>query len=562
MTSTTPRARLAIIGCTFVALAACASSSATTAVNSTTAIDSTSSSTSRLATTVPLDIATTQVPGTAVQTSQVSTTSAVTTTTVHASSGPRPGATTLHLKAGPFDIQPGQNNIDTTFTGVQQPSGPGWIVGFRPNLHFDDPAKQNRLGTIPAVDDVHLHHGVWLSFPHKDATRPSLPAERFFAAGEEKTTLTLPEPYGYRFAAGDHWVLNYMLHNLRDDTKKVWITYDVDFIPDTAPQAASVSSARPLWMDVQNGSVYPVFDVLMGAGTHGTYTYPDQASNPYGSGPHLNAWTVDRAGVLIATAGHLHPGGLHTDLWVTRSGKKSRLFSSVANYYEPAGAVSWDVSMTATRPTWRAAVRQGDVLSISATYDSARASWYESMGIMIVWMGAPSAAAPDPFATKVDGPGVLTHGHLAENDNHGGANFLGYVDLTNEAAVPSTPAPPSIDIQNWVYAVGDMGGATAVPTVQAGQPITFHNSDANIGKGQWHTITSCRAPCNKSTGIAYPLADGPVIFDSGELGLGGAPTANRDAWTWTVPAGTPAGTYTYFCRIHPLMRGAFRVTTP
>ena len=107
-----------------------------------------------------------------------------------------------------------------------------------------------------------------------------------------------------------------------------------------------------------------------------------------------------------------------------------------------------------------------------------------------------------------------------------------------------------------------MGGATAVPTVQAGQPITFHNSDANIGKGQWHTITSCRAPCNKSTGIAYPLADGPVIFDSGELGLGGAPTANRDAWTWTVPAGTPAGTYPYFCRIHPLMRGAFRVTTP
>ena len=87
--------------------------------------------------------------------------------------------------------------------------------------------------------------------------------------------------------------------------------------------------------------------------------------------------------------------------------------------------------------------------------------------------------------------------------------------------------------------------------------LTYDNLDANIGRGQWHTITACAAPCNQSTGIAYPLADGPVIFDSGELGLGGPPTADRT--TWTIPADLPPGTYTYFCRIHPSMRGAFRV---
>jgi plastocyanin len=48
-------------------------------------------------------------------------------------------------------------------------------------------------------------------------------------------------------------------------------------------------------------------------------------------------------------------------------------------YYEPAGAVSWDVSMTVTPPDWRVAVKQGDVLSISTTYDSRRASWYEQI---------------------------------------------------------------------------------------------------------------------------------------------------------------------------------------
>ena len=29
--------------------------------------------------------------------------------------------------------------------------------------------------------------------------------------------------------------------------------------------------------------------------------------------------------------------------------------------------------------------------------------------------------------------------------------------------------------------------------------------------------------------------------------------------TWQTPKNLPVGTYTYFCRIHPFMRGAFRV---
>ena len=121
--------------------------------------------------------------------------------------------------------------------------------------------------------------------------------------------------------------------------------------------------------------------------TDGTFTYPDQADDPYQGGTPLNQWTVDRDGVLIATAGHLHPGGLHTDLWVTRGDQTAHAFRSDAQYFEPAGAVSWDVAMTATTPDWHVAVQAGDVLSTTATYDSALASWYESMGIMVVWMG-------------------------------------------------------------------------------------------------------------------------------------------------------------------------------
>ena len=81
-----------------------------------------------------------------------------------------------------------------------------------------------------------------------------------------------------------------------------------------------------------------------------------------------------------------------------------------------------------------------------------------------------------------------------------------------------------------------------------------------MNNGVWHTITACAAPCNASTGVAYPLADAAIPFDSGQLGVAGPPTAGRV--TWTTSADLPAGTYTYFCRIHPAMRGAFRIEAP
>jgi plastocyanin len=114
-----------------------------------------------------------------------------------------------------------------------------------------------------------------------------------------------------------------------------------------------------------------------------------------------------------------------------------------------------------------------------------------------------------------------------------------------------------IDISNFAYASGDMSIASTVPTIKQGQSITFDNLDAPLGNGIWHTITACREPCDGHTGIAYPLANGPIQFDSGELGLGGPPASGHV--TWSTPTDLPPGTYTYYCRIHPFMRGAFRV---
>jgi plastocyanin len=198
------------------------------------------------------------------------------------------------------------------------------------------------------------------------------------------------------------------------------------------------------------------------------------------------------------------------------------------------------------------------VLSVSATYDSKRASWYEAMGIMQVAFN-PGGTGPDPFATDVAVRGRLTHGHLDENRNHGGA-FSGLADPRRLLAGP-VPQGRRVSIDDFVYSRGDLlrtGVRRRPPTVRRGRSLTFVNRDAD--QGVLHSITSCRAPCNRTTGIAYPLADGPVRFDSGNLGFGppGATAAAQRA-RWKTPKNLRAGTYTYFCRVHPFMRGSFRV---
>jgi plastocyanin len=473
------------------------------------------------------------------------------------------GVQHLHFEYGPIDIQPGQNSIEFTGGKVPKPNVDGYIVGIRPNLVRPD-------GSVPGVDVVHLHHGVWLNASAKDATRPALP-ERLFASGEEKTYVQMPTGYGYAYKASDKWIINYMLHDLLPTPDKVSITYDIDFVPADSAAAKSIEPVRPIWLDVQNGETYPVFDAIKGSGVDGEFTYPKDAGDPY-NGAQTNTWKVDRDGVLVGVGGHLHPGGLHDDLYLTRAGASAapgsdatgsvegdtaHVFRSEAKYFEPAGAVSWDVAMTVAPPEWRVAIKQGDTLSTQTTYDVTNASWYESMGIMNAWMadaGGASAGA-DPFVTKVDVEGAITHGHLAENDNHGGSDA---VIAPDPLTLPSAPAVDRVDVLDFVYAPGDMANYQSVPTVAAGQAITFTNGDDKTGKGLWHTITACKAPCNKSTGIAYPLADGDITFDSGELGTGGPPTSGRV--TWSTPTNLPSGTYSYFCRIHPFMRGSFRVT--
>jgi hypothetical protein len=484
------------------------------------------------------------------------------------------GAKRMLYRVGPFRVVPGQNEIGNRII-ADKPAVDGWITRIRPDLTYTN-------GRVPGVDVIHLHHGVWLNLSRGDSTFPRLP-QRFFAAGEEKTIMRFPKGYGYEYRASDTWLLNHMIHNLTPVPTEVYMVYEIDFIPRSSPAARGIEPVRPIWMDVENGSGYPVFDVEKGDGSNGRYTYPADEPGAYAGRGRPNEWVVDRGGVLVATAGHLHPGGLYNDLYVRRPGARihkarcagrasararrrckrnaprgrgarAHLFRSRAKYFEPAGAVSWDVAMTGSPPDWRVKVRRGDVLSTSATYDTSRAAWWESMGIMVTYM-ADAGPGRNPFKRRVNFPGRPTHGHLAENDNHGG----GPADLPNPVTRPDGQAVGGpLDIMGFKYALGDLslpGMAGRPPVVPEGQSITFRNRDDP--RAIYHSITSCKPPCNRATGIAYPVADGPVQFESGTLGSAVPPATGR--LEWQTPAGLDPGTYTYFCRIHPFMRGAFRV---
>jgi plastocyanin len=519
-----------------------------------------------------------------------------------------PDTTTYSCRTDAITIHPGQNTnlFATTKTcpNAQAVSGPGdagvfssgskargYVTKFRPSMVE---IKGGGQLETPSVWDLHLHHVVWLS-PDGGPT---------FASGEEKTIATFPQGYGLEAGGNATWGLNYMIHSLTSGPRRqIYVTWEIDWVPVDSPSGAGIQPAKIKWLDVAGApQVYPVFDAERGFDTDGDgkYVFPDEVpDDPAAPGfeerrkiSRAHEWTVPEGGTtLVFGAGHLHPGGLNVRLQVARDGPDAgevdgdrpsevrKLFRSDARYYEPAGAVSWDVSMEATRRGWRIGLQGGDTVSIDTTYDVKRASWYESMGILplaIADAGDPSAKDPfeDRKAVKkmYEKGGILTHGRLPENIDRPAGDKL---DLPDPRDLKSgTTAPSSgIEIDGFLNSPGGYSARSGFPSawmrppvIEPGDNVTFTSLDALPTMSQteqrWHTITSCKPPCNRGAGIGYPLAGGPIKFDSGQLGFGRGTssevTTGSNAYT-TPPLTKPGKTYTYFCRIHPFMRGSIRV---
>ena len=115
----------------------------------------------------------------------------------------------------------------------------------------------------------------------------------------------------------------------------------------------------------------------------------------------------------------------------------------------------------------------------------------------------------------------------------------------------------SVTIANFLYLPGDrsLGGqAGAPPRFKKGTALTFFNADQEAGIR--HTVTTCVWPCNGRYVGNHPYPDG--VWDSGTLGYDPVDGGNANPVAST-PTTLSTGKYSYFCRIHPWMRGAFEV---
>ena len=511
----------------------------------------------------------------------------------------------LRFAYGPIIVKPGQNDVLVGPVTIEKPLQDGYITRFKPNLVRAD-------GTVPPIEQVHLHHGTWLS-------EPSYGSGPFFAAGEEKTIAPFPKGYGMPVGATDQWQLLYMVHSAIAQTDVVYITYDIDFVPEDKAEKLGIKPAYPVWLDVRP-SGNPVFNAQRDfGGNDGTCTWPRQkcaAFDPWGKeftgqgkpgnkqgtdlslpdrGESLGRIQSFTGGTLIGIGGHVHPGGLENRINLVRGDKSTRIYTGKAAYWNrkhpgrPGGPpTSWDFSMRVTGlPKWGVRVKPGDRLRSNATYDTKIQSTYENMGIAVALLapdrpdGSHTAKGVNPFKAKKDrspkcrsgglenrprtlcDKGTVTHGHLPESDNFGGP--AGGWDAR------TGPGTGLVGIANFLYEPGDLStiSMTGLPTVKLGSDLRFANTE---GGAIYHTVTSCAYPCKGETGTAYPLSNGrtsegrQLDFDSSELGVGPpaiGPASQR--LTWELPVTKQSGfkpgeVVTYYCRVHPFMRGAFEVT--
>ena len=234
--------------------------------------------------------------------------------------------------------------------------------------------------------------------------------------------------------------------------------------------------------------------------------------------------------------------------------------------------LSEDYQTEVTHPAWRAPIHKGDRIRITGTYENKDHAWYTAMthdGLL----HRRGAAAQGPLQAvhhrqgeeEVEGPdrgraeprlGPRTHDTLC-GEQYGKRRRASRPRAGRAAGEVRTRACVTIaNFQPTCRATAARAARMARCRRRSSRAssLTFVNDDqaANIR----HSVTTCPWPCNGRYVGNYPLADG--AWDSGTLGYDRS-TAARPTRSPRRRRTCRPGKYSYFCRIHPFMRGEFRV---
>jgi hypothetical protein len=201
---------------------------------------------------------------------------------------PTRSGTLVEGRYGPFTVNANSqvhNAIDFT---APTPCQGCYITDIVPNLIYDGDAN-NPTGTTANLNNgAMMHHFVLINNGKTDTVCPSglqgQIGERFFAAGNERTHMHLPSPFGYYNPPGQNtWVLIYHLVNKSSVQKKLSIQIFYRYRTDPP----SVMEAKPLWLDID------------GCGD-------SEYTTPVGYADTTTSWTSTVSGRMVAISGHLH----------------------------------------------------------------------------------------------------------------------------------------------------------------------------------------------------------------------------------------------------------------
>ncbi|HEV8628507.1 MAG TPA: hypothetical protein VG034_29095, partial [Acidimicrobiia bacterium] len=207
-----------------------------------------------------------------------------------------PQGTWAELRYGPFVVTPAGAGGDADHANIAVPSlskpcSNCFLLEFQPDLVYAD-------GTSANLDTgVMLHHAVLFSAGRQDPTcGPEQPfpgklGQRFFASGNERTGGQFPPGFGY-FVDGGNWSGIFHVMNHSAEAKSVFFQLKVRWSPAAA---GGVHPLTPIWLDMNNCRT-------------SEYAVPPGPSSSHWT------WASNLTGRIVATAGHVHDGGVRTTL--------------------------------------------------------------------------------------------------------------------------------------------------------------------------------------------------------------------------------------------------------
>jgi polyvinyl alcohol dehydrogenase (cytochrome) len=486
---------------------------------------------------------------------------------------PKPPGTTERLSFvyGPYVVPPGHdmNRVD-----LDLPPNDGFMQSVEPGM------RRVNDSTEPSHQEAHIHHAHWFALRPGNGSKEDNyfrgNAEWIFGNGDEETRgdfrqRSAADPQGPEYGAyikrGDPQAMIYMLHNKTAAPLNVYIELQVVWKHGTPEELEKIDHREH--RDVTGVLFGDTYDVPRNPNGDGTHQYARDMPKPL-------EWTATTDGTLIGMGGHVHPGG--KQVIVENYGPADNpcpndgrgyggtllLKSDVIDHNVP---LSEDYQTEVTHPAWRAPVRKGDRIRISGTYENKDHAWYSAMTHVGSYIDEkePPKGRCKPYIIgkakkkwKDPTEGVPNRAWGKHTDPWCGEQYgKEPCDRPEPAQPPAEVHTNVVKIANFAYLPGDRGAGgviSAIPVIKQGERLTFVNDDqaANIR----HSVTTCAWPCNGKYTGNYPLADG--AWDSGTLGYdlidGGSPNPVAQ----TSPE-LPAGKYSYYCRVHPFMRGAFKV---